>query len=101
MKKYLPVTVYNPIYGNCSNNGVTETHARKLVVECPRGHVSEEDVEKGGYVVLELSVAYNRTYFHLPGKPQTMFGGSFVYAPDSRWNEMFGQYPLPVHDRFE
>ena len=100
---YLPVTVYNPTFGNCSNKGVTVTHESKLVVPCERGHVTQEDVDKNGYVVLELQrKSADYACFKPKGDDRwLMAGGAFVYTSDSRFSKQYGSYPIPVHDRYE
>ena len=101
---YLPVDVYNSGY-DCTNGGVTATHANKLVVPCQSGHITEQEVEARGYIVLELQPAKVQGY---PGsfKPRgderwLMFGGNFVYTSDSRFSETYGPHPIKVHDRYE
>ena len=97
---YLPVTVLTEGGYDCSCNGVTVTHAKKLVVPCEDGHLSEEDVEKRGYVVLELGVILKSIHFKQPGK-RGMFGGNFVWSSDSRFGKAYGRQPIHVHDRHE
>jgi len=100
---YLPVTVYNPSFGNCSNNGVTVTHQDKLVVPCPDGHVTQADVDDHGYVVLDIEhKAPGYTSFKPRGdKRWLMMGGAFVYSSDSRFGRHYSRHPIPVHDRYE
>jgi hypothetical protein len=103
---YLPVNVYtNNSFGDCTNHGVTFTNPNKLVVPCEDGHISEEDVEERGYIVLELR---DRPFATATDalKPRgetrwTMAGGNFVYSSDSRFSRAYGGYPLSVHDRIE
>lgn len=100
---FLPVTVYNPTFGNCSSNGITETHADKLVVPCPNGHVTQEDVDRAGYIVLDL-VENTVGYFHFKQRGDErwlMMGGAFVYSSDSRFRREYGDQPIAVHDRYE
>lgn len=101
--RYLPVTVYNPTHGNCSANGITETHKTKLVVPCRDGHITQESVDEFGYIVLELKEKV-KGYVHFAQKNDTrwlMAGGAFVYTSDSRFSRAYGNYPIPVHDRHE
>ncbi len=101
--RYLPVTVYNPTHGNCSNNGVTVTHQDRLVVPCTDGHVTQEDVDNNGYVVLELehkTVGY-MCFKQLNDERWLMAGGAFVYSSDLRFRLTYGPYPIAVHDRYE
>lgn len=103
MKRYLPVTVYNATFGNCSNGGVTATHPCRLVVECPNGHVDEQSVIDQEYVVLELEKK-DSGYMCLKQRGDQrwlMMGGAFVYSTDSRFSKTYGSYPIPVHDRYE
>jgi hypothetical protein len=103
MKKYLPVTVYNATFGNCSNNGVTATHLGRLVVECPNGHVDEQAVADQEYIVLDLEArgpGYN-CFKQRGDKRMLQNGGAFVYSTDSRFSKQYGSYPIPVHDRHE
>jgi len=98
--QYLPVNVLKHGEYDCSCNGVTVTHASKLVVPCEDGHISEEDVEKRGYVVLELGVIRDSIHFKVPGQ-RGMFGGNFVHSGDSRFGKAYGRQPIHVHDRIE
>ena len=51
---YLPVSVYRDLeIGDCTNGGVTSNPDNYFVVPCEDGHVTEEIVEKRGYIVLE------------------------------------------------
>lgn len=102
--KFIPVDVYsNARYNGCSLEGITETHADRLVVPHERGHMSLADLSQRGYKVLALDE-------NNPGRPcfrnaldsrRGSFGGAFVWSNDSRFREAYGHNPVPVHDRFE
>ena len=104
MKRYIPITVYTSGGIDCSASGVSYTHRDKLVVEHPRGHISEEDVKQRGYAILEVE---RREQFPDVLRPVsgrghwTMFGGNFAYSCDSRFAELFGHSPIAIHDRIE
>jgi hypothetical protein len=102
--KYLPVNIYRTDGTDCTNRGVTSEFARRtLVVPCPNGHISEDDVRIRGYVKLEVGTAGGATHFKPEGvKPgSNMHGGNFVYTSDSRFRRMYGHAPVAVHDRVE
>ena len=103
---YLPVSVYRDLeIGDCTNGGVTSNPDNYFVVPCEDGHVTEEIVEKRGYIVLEpMEPAYKGCPIRV--KPRGvegwyMNGGNFVYTSDSRFRETYGPAPISVHDRKE
>lgn len=104
--RYLTISVFGNTTGSdCSLNGVSKTHDQKLVVEHENGFLTAEDVEAGGYVVLELVTRSigGKDYFSFKPKSETrwvMFGGNFAYTSDSRFGK-FSDYPVPIHDRIE
>ena len=100
---YLPVNVYtNNAFSDSSNGGVTARMPERLVVPCEDGHISEEDVEKRGYTVLEPGVILNTLHVKPRGlKGHSMFGGNFIYTSDSRFGKAYGRHPIAVHDRQE
>jgi len=98
---YLPVDVYKNTDGyDCSLNGVTNQNL-KLVVPCPNGHITQEQVDEHGYTVLVVGEAGGVKHFKPVTKKWTMFGGNFVYTSDSRFRELYGNAPVKVHDRIE
>ena len=100
--QYLPVYAYVSPLGDSTNGGVTAQKGVRLVVPCPTGHVSEEDVNTLGYTKLEVGKAGGRMHFKPAGaKGWTMFGGNFVYTSDSRFGDTYGGHPIHVHDRIE
>jgi len=103
MSKYLLVFVYRNNLGDCTNNGVTSPKFNNtLVVPCEDGNITEEDVAKGGYVVLEPGTAGGALHFKPRGtKKWTMAGGNFVHTSDSRFSNAYGRQPVSVHDRIE
>jgi hypothetical protein len=100
---YLPVTVYSPAFGNCSAGGVTATKPSRLVVPCPNGHIDAQTVVEQEYVVLDLEIKNSgyRCFKQRGDKRWLMMGGQFVYSTDSRFRSAYGDYPIPVHDRYE
>lgn len=107
---YLPVSVYGVqsdntfMCGDSSNCGVTLIHRDKLVVPCATGHITEDDVAKRGYVVLEpMEPSFPGCPLRFKPRGQTggMAGGRFVYTSDSRFRETYGWHPISVHDRVE
>ena len=107
MPRYISVNVYAAVDRvDCSNNGITRTHSDRLVVEHPRGNITEEDVAERGYIVLVpemVGVRGGSLCFCPPNAPSdaiVMFGGNFVWSSDSRFTEI-SSTPVRVHDRFE
>lgn len=102
MNRYLPVNIYRTTaYGDCSLGGVTCVD-NDLVVPCPDGHLTEEDVARHGYIKLEVGEAGGVMHFRPEGETGwTMAGGNFVYTPDSRFSRLYGNRPVSVHDRVE
>jgi len=100
---YLLVFVYRSSLGDCTNNGVTSPKFNNtIVVPCENGNISEEDIAKGGYTVLEPGKAGGALHFKPRGaKGWTMAGGNFVYTSDSRFGQTYGRQPVSVHDRIE
>ena len=103
MSNYLLVFVYRNDLGDCTNNGVTSPQFNhKFVVPCEYGNITEEDVAKAGYVVLEPGINGGVLNFRPRGeKGWTMAGGNFVYTSDSRFRRTYGTAPISVHDRVE
>lgn len=106
MSYYLPVDVYvNQDGRECTNGGVSSDPNNQFVVPCERGHVSEETVEKYGYIVLEpMPAAFDGcpVRFKQRGEKRwAMAGGNFIYTSDSRFSETYGSNPKSVHDRIE
>lgn len=101
MKTFIPVNVYSS--GNdSSNSGVTFTRPTRLVVEHPEGHITEDALIDNGYLVLQMDTTNAvRACFRPEGRGRGMFGGNFVWSCDSRFRALYGQNPIPVHDRFE
>jgi len=102
--KYLPVSVYTN-GSDCTMNGVSFTHADKLVVPCEDGFLSLDDVTDRGYAILELEDSNLRgapPHFKQAGrKGWNMFGGNYVSTSDSRFSRKYGWSPIAVHDRYE
>lgn len=107
---YINVCVLqNKSIGNCSNNGVSETHFDELYVEVAESDITLEQVEARGGIVLELIERNIGADTHKHFEPQLksiaremlMAGGCFIYSPDSRYRRQYGNYPLALHDRVE
>tara|TARA_R110000851_G_scaffold72413_22_gene160517 strand:- start:4708 stop:5028 length:321 start_codon:yes stop_codon:yes gene_type:complete len=103
--KYLPVFVLSNSLGDSTNNGISATHERKLVVPCLNGHITADDVVEMGYKVLELrpsAIAGYPSKFAEAGETRwTMFGGNYVTSSDSRFSANYGHSPIAIHDRIE
>ena len=100
--RYLPVSVYRSAGSDCTLGGVTATDEPYLVVPCPDGHVTEEDVADRGYTVLVPGHKGGLLNFTPEGvEGWSMMGGNFVYTSDSRFSRLYGSSPIAVHDRFE
>lgn len=102
-ERYLPVSVYRDKGTDCTNGGVTSPRFDiYMVVPCPDGHITREDVDTRGYLILEpreLGGVTNLVPAGLEG--WKMFGGNFVYTSDSRFSRVYGHAPVAVHDRVE
>lgn len=105
---YLRVDVFGNVSYPCdaSNNGISVTHKDKLVVPCADGNLSEEDVARAGYVIVELHqvVTAEGLFFHFRQRgvrQQPMRGGTYIWTSDSRFSRAYGRHPIPLHDRFE
>ena len=109
MKKYLPLNIYKPGYGDCSNGGLSSKYCN-CYIECKDGWVNEKDILPDAIVKLEKG-AFGTVHL-VPCKPSDanhtnyMFGGCFVSSSDSRWSKMLEEYGLShvaiaLHDRTE
>lgn len=104
---YIFVNVYrNTSYSDSSLDGVTSDDTATLVVPALNGNITDEDVDRQGYVVLDpIEPAFNGcpVRFKVRGNDERwcMAGGNFVYTSDSRFSETYGYGPVSVHDRIE
>lgn len=78
--------------GDCTRGGIT---SRKTSIVCAND----------GDVRAELHIVPWGDYFKavpadVPGGVQTMMGGNFITASDTRWQQRY-PHPIPVHDRIE
>ena len=100
--RFLPVSVYRNDGHDATNGGVTSEYGLKMVVPVPDGHVTQEDVDNNGYLILEPGEKGGEPNFSPAGiEGWTMFGGNFVYTSDSRFSRVYGHRPVAVHDRQE
>ena len=91
--------------GNCSNNGISNRYDAVYVI-CPDGNYEIDlDNPPENLVAVEVkrfsfgdSVRFNP--YNNNGR-WNMFGGTFVWSCDARFIENFGEYPVPLHDRYE
>jgi hypothetical protein len=99
---YLTVNVYRRAGPDCTNNGATSNTNTTFVVPVTDGHITSDQVEESGFVILtpgELGGQTNLSPMGLVG--HQMFGGNFVYSCDSRFSRTYGHSPVAVHDRVE
>lgn len=98
---YLMASVYINSAAMCdTTNGGVSACRGTLFVPHPRGNFKESDIDK--IAILEYdSTNTCRPLFRPAGKKRGMFGGNFVYSSDSRFRELYGHNPVPIHDRFE
>jgi len=97
----------NKSYGNCSNNGISNRY-KEVYVLCDDGNVVIDlDNPPENLVVFEardygftISLRF-KPYSSLTDGKWYMFGGDFVWCCDSRFREVYGHYPIPLHDRVE
>ena len=103
--KYLPVSVLSTAGIDCTANGITSTHADNIVVPMEDGFLTQEDIDNGGYKVLEIQASrvqgYPQTFKQAGETRWTMFGGNYVTTSDSRFGKKYGHSPIAVHDRIE
>ena len=95
----------NKEIGNCSNNGIS-ARFKNVYVFCPDGNVEIDlDNPPENFVTLEIRhFAFGSFKRFNPVNNDgrwNMFGGAFVWSCDSRFRENFGEYPIPLHDRYE
>lgn len=95
----------NQDIGNCSNNGISARY-KAVYVYCPDGNF-EFDLDNlpENFVVLERVRVGCWTFKKFNpvncDRRLNMFGGAFVWSGDSRFKENFGEYPIPLYDRYE
>lgn len=110
--RYLSVDILRGTMGDCTNNGVTSVakcfrENTQFVIQCNDGPITQEDVDRAGYVVLVAGEAGGR--MHLKPMEDTwptcykwyMFGGNFAYSSDSRFSRLNNGCPIHIHDRTE
>lgn len=104
MKKGLLVEIFKPVWGSCSNNGLSSKADKCIIIgngvpeifsvtdDSPAVQVVERQLNHGPYLT-----AYP---VDKDGKVDTgcMFGGTFIYTSDARFP---AKYPIPLHDRKE
>lgn len=116
MRKAMIAEIYKPADGlDCTNKGVTSNATKALIVgpvlrverdtKTEAAAIPEIFVDRGTYPVLRLEIRHDGSYVvavpaDIPEGTWTMFGGNFVYTPDSRLRDICA-YPIPVHDRIE
>ncbi|NFH40732.1 hypothetical protein [Clostridium sporogenes] len=89
----------NKEFGDCSNNGISKTHNKLLLIGENIPKMFEvEDITK--CVKLDFYKNYVRCKPIILKNKWYMNGGNFLYSCDSRFREI-SQYPIPIHDRIE
>lgn len=93
------------VIGNCSNDGISNRFNSVYVI-CPDGnHEIDLDNPPENLVIYEEKdfgfTVHRRFKPYNTGGRWNMFGGTFVYTSDGRFRETFGDYPIPLHDRYE
>lgn len=105
MIKALPIDVYKPSHGDCSNGGISSRFSSLLLV-CDEGFVDVDESNPPENLVKMVTRDLGFTiYSHIepyvkPNGVGWMAGGCVAYSPDSRFTRM-SQYPLSLHDRQE
>lgn len=95
--------VYRNSGSDCSARGLSSIHEIIFVLTDgvffkERGPTTEDDAERLGIPVFEVSKAGGRYHVRPKGERRwTMFGGNFAYSGDSRTP----QFPIHIHDRIE
>lgn len=108
--KALPVRVFkNPLYKECSNDGITKKYDELLLV-CDEGYIDidETNLPENLVILVKKFVAgrpanYIRPYADVPdGCVGYMSGGAYAASSDGRFDRMVEMYgAVPVHDRVE
>ena len=105
MNRYIVGTVLAPLNSgtDCTMNGFS-VQKKSIAIPVKDGILTEEDVDRFGYVKLVLRDApflEARPAFKEAGeKGWTMFGGNYITASDSRFMNQYGG-PIALHDRIE
>ena len=100
----------NKAIGDCSNGGISSRFNQVYVI-CPEGNweidLSNPDEIPENLVMSELVVfgggcnVYRKFVPYKTKDKWSMMGGAFVYSSDCRFRDYFGDYPIPLCDRFE
>lgn len=108
--KGLSVDILRSSYMSDVMNGIKNNQTEILLVDPEIRGINEPEPDELYLVLVRRIIWRNKPpYIHAElwqngekyrsGK-HNMFGGSFIYACDSRFREI-NDYPIPVHDRFE
>jgi hypothetical protein len=102
-RKGLPLNIYTPSYGNCSNGGVSSRCTRVILVG---PNVPEVFEESESSPAVEIKTGFQgHQYVALvdekrPNAIGPMNGGCIVWSSDSRVTEIM-KHPMNFHDRYE
>lgn len=108
--RVLSAAIYEPYYGNCSNNGISTCY-KEILIPCEDGPIEIDDNNlPDNYCTMEVFEFGGRKSVHFTpynlaksGK-WTMFGGTFAFSSDARFarcTKGFGCQPIQIHDRVE
>jgi len=106
--KVLPVSIFKPAMGDCSNGGISSRY-KEILIPCETGFldVDENDPPENLCKVVKRNLFGTTPYVHIEpwGKPEGagwMYGGTIVDTSDSRFKRETGvDYPVHLHDRQE
>lgn len=95
----LLVAVYRSNDGDCSNNGVSARFDSFVLVGKGIPEVFEAS-ERVPALYLRAR-RMSKTFMATPDGEYNSFGGAFAFSSDSRFSEITGGAPIPIHDRVE
>ena len=104
MQKYLLATYYGMHKHQYDSQSVVKDFDR-IYIPCDRGIYTKEEILKNcpEATILELQGKGEgyRCFKPVDDKRWLMKGYGFVYSCDSRFHDQYGDYPIPLHDRYE
>lgn len=104
MKESLGMKVYvyrTTTESDHTNGGLTSKFNVLTVIDADLPKIFQADDECPALIIKSFKgYTYAVPAINERGLPW-MMGGNFIYSPDTRFREVLGHYPIPVHDRQE
>lgn len=106
MIKCISASVYKDHNGDCSNGGLSSKYS-EVLLEHPRGWIDvDEENPPENFCIVERRELWGENHWFIrpnakPWGAGYMMGGCFIYSCDSRFTDIAGWSPLPLHDRCE